>query len=649
MTVSARNPLTLLRAALGVLMLMAAFAFSAVPAMAITPTASGSGDISGSITVPAGADPTQWTAQLLYSDGNDVDPNGYFSTGTSVGQIARYSYSVQIASDGSYDFPGLADGSYTILFTNSNFQTPGGAVVTPEFYGDAYSVASATDITISGGDSVTAATTAMQPGGSLSGNITDPNQLALGSNYQNPVITADLIGAPNGMNQLGNGDQYQQNFSMDGTDYVAFNYNTLTDGQNGSYSVDGLPPGTYIIQYGSYYVTAGGGLSYSESDAERFSVSENQNISENLTIPLMSLMDDDISDYSGTPVGTGAYTFDLYYKAADGNLEPAASPRSNNDSTDLDGIEFENLIPGDYVLCVQNLAQINPWFVDYAPQSNSADMWCSGNSNSPYTATPVAVNTNSITQAPPLVIPEASTITGTVTNENGTPLYSIGVTAIDAQGDPLSQTVFTDADGNYTLWGVPPGTVYLEFTPASNFTNNYTWGEDASMYAPGYSGNAQTLSNAVSLTMTSGESLGGINQLMALQGQQAPPLDESLGGAQGTTTGNGGGTTTIITPPVQANVLAHVKKLTITVPKSITLKSNVKRVLKVKGTSFKVNKRTKHAVTVTLKRPVSKLTFTLGKKAFKTTKKIAGQWVKATLTLTYTTGTKSTLAEPFKA
>ncbi len=75
--------------------------------------------------------------------------------------------------------------------------------------------------------------------------------------------------------------------------------------------------------------------------------------------------------------------------------------------------------------------------------------------------------TKSAATAPPPVVPDSGTITGTVSSSQGGPLVDVDVTATDASNDGF--TVSTDSSGAYLIANVPAGagTVTLSQLPGN--------------------------------------------------------------------------------------------------------------------------------------------------------------------------------------
>ncbi len=78
-------------------------------------------------------------------------------------------------------------------------------------------------------------------------------------------------------------------------------------------------------------------------------------------------------------------------------------------------------------------------------------------------------------------VPGGSSISGTVTDDNGDPLERITVTAETAYG-ARSATAFTDVDGRYDLTGLPAGSYVLEFSDRENFEYVAEFYDDAATF-----------------------------------------------------------------------------------------------------------------------------------------------------------------------
>jgi hypothetical protein len=153
--------------------------------------------ISGKVTAPAGVD---LASTQVYAH----TASGYSYTGYS-----------QVSEDGTYSISGLPAGTYKVQFSGSNYS--GGL---EQWHAGASSFETATTVTLAAGQSVTGINANLVKGASISGRITVPAGVDLNSVDVSVRST---------------GDEW----------YSAYG----SVNQDGSYSVRGLPAGSYKIQF----------------------------------------------------------------------------------------------------------------------------------------------------------------------------------------------------------------------------------------------------------------------------------------------------------------------------------------------------------------------------------------------------------------
>ncbi|PJJ65646.1 carboxypeptidase regulatory-like domain-containing protein [Compostimonas suwonensis] len=150
------------------------------------------------------------------SDGSSVD-GVYVNIQRVPSGSGNSFFGGQVEADGDYSITGVAPGDYRVTFSG----TPGGLM--GQYYDGVYDQGSATLVTVAGnGQTVTGIDAILDPGSSVSGTVTRND----GGSFETSPVTVSVQPVDN------------QGFSVDAT--VA---------ADGSYTVDGLAPGVYTVQF----------------------------------------------------------------------------------------------------------------------------------------------------------------------------------------------------------------------------------------------------------------------------------------------------------------------------------------------------------------------------------------------------------------
>jgi hypothetical protein len=144
--------------------------------------------------------------------------------------------------------------------------------------------------------------------------------------------------------------------------------------------------------------------------------------------------------------------------------------------------------------------------VEFAPDSQLVATQYYNDSATLAGATAITVNSGQATTAINATLAGAATVSGTVTAaQGGADIGGIEVDAIDANGNLVAST-FTNANGTYTLTGLPAGAWYLRFDGGQAFSGLF--------YSTEYYGGSATLAGSVAVTLTAGEALVDANQAL---------------------------------------------------------------------------------------------------------------------------------------
>jgi hypothetical protein len=463
------------RAGLGlcVTALAATAVTAALPAAA---SAAGTLTVTGAVTVPATDNAGDVYAVLLDPGGNPVSE-------TQVVPGAP-------TTSGTFVFTGVSAGSYKVYFVDPT----GTDDVAPAYLGGATSFQSASSVAVASSASIGSATLAA--GGEVSGTITDAN-----TGDTNTSVTANQVGATDpGQSAFWN---WYASGSPQGT--------ITTTGSTRSYTIGGLVPGSvYTLQYGfgsatapvwntQVYVAANGTVNPDPADATVFKPSATP-LTAAFSVPAVGSINGTVTDPGG--LANSNVAVEVFNDA--GAVIPATVTWSNGAYT------VRGLIPGTYKLEFLPVSQV------LAPQyyNGAATL-----------ATATAINVVSGAQISNInvTLTAGSSVSGTVTAaQGGAPLGGLEVGLIDAQGNAAALT-FTNADGTYTLTGVPAGTWYVEFDGGRAYNGQY--------YATEYYLGKPTLAGAKALAVNAGVPVTGINEALLSESTTAPGLPKISGGS----------------------------------------------------------------------------------------------------------------------
>jgi hypothetical protein len=439
----------------------------------VAQAATGTSTITGSVTVPSGADAANVGVTLVES-GDNANSTSVTDTGSP-------------STTGTYTFTNVPAGTYQLYFSENT----GTDNVAPEYYGGAQTEASATSISLASGATATA-------------NIT----LASGAE-----ITGTVSGVDTDLNPQIEACAYNWNDAESGC------VSSVTLPSDGSYTFAGLMPGVkYYLQYGSgaYYDSStgshgsilgyvdGGSVSARAEDESLFTASSGTAQTVNFAAPSLGSIQVTAKYPDGSADTNGG--FSLY--ASDG------SPIDDYDLykvSDADGLTtIYGIIPGTYKL-------------EFAPDSYYlADVYY-GNASTIATAQTITVGSGQAVTGLTIQASQAATISGTITAaRGGAPLGGLEVDAVDANGFSVGLAI-ANADGTYTISGVPAGSWHIEIVGGEAFGGTF--------YQTEYYGGKTTEAGSKAVTVAAGQNLTGINQAVMAQSLTLPGLAKLSRGA----------------------------------------------------------------------------------------------------------------------
>nr|WP_246322146.1 carboxypeptidase regulatory-like domain-containing protein [Nocardioides panzhihuensis] len=333
---------------------------------------------------------------------------------------------LSVDESGHYAFDGLRDGAYRLRFA------PGESAAIGEYYDNASSLSEATDLVVSGANTLTADAD-LTAGTSIAGTVTDESG--------EPLRGIDV-------------SLYQAQDDGSGSvwwDSVGWDTTTTT----GSYSFDGLAAGaTYRIGF----VDNEGNFAR-EYYRDAATVERATDVIAGESGPI----DVALASDAGAEVITGAVTDDAGNPVAGVTVEAYRTDtwdEAGSVTTGADGTyRLDGLRAGPH----QVSFSLND---DYLYTDEE-----------PYRLVDVVAGTAAVED---LQVHVGGRVTGTLRDADGQPIRDAYVTAYTADGFEWSGQGYVEVDGNYTVRGLPSGTYRLEFT--SNAGHRPEWFSDKSSF-----------------------------------------------------------------------------------------------------------------------------------------------------------------------
>jgi hypothetical protein len=410
--------------------------------------------ISGKVTAPAGVDVTSVSIAVHTSD-------AYSYTGWG-----------QVTDDGSYTVTGLPAGSYKVQFTGNN---SGGL---NQWYSGATSFESATPVILTAGQSLTGIDAALVKGASISGLVTAPAGIDL--------------------NSLG------VSVSSTGAD-MSYGYGQV--GQDGSYTVRGLPAGSYKIQFSggnSGVITQWHSGASSFETATPVTLTAGQDLA---GINATLVKGASISGKVTVPAGVEPGSLQADVTSANGSY--AGSSQIHDDGT----YKVNGLPAGSYKVR----------FSGY--NSGTLQQWYAG-ASSEATATPVTLAAGQDRTGIDATLVMGASVSGTVTAPAGVNLGTIQATVYQAGGTNPNYvgSASVNDDGTYKVAGLPSGSYKVQFA-----------GYNTAALQQWYAG-ASTFETATPISLIEGQDHGGINAALvkgaSVSGKVTAPPGVNLSAVQ---------------------------------------------------------------------------------------------------------------------
>ena len=472
------------------------------------------GDVSGAtaVTVAAGSTTTGIDATLaaggtIAGTVTDATDHGIDDVTVDVLQAGVFEASGTTASDGTYTVPGLHAGPYDVCFDASS--ATGGSSTAGyldqcwhgvSWDGDGFDTTGSTAVTVTAGSTTTGIDATLAIGGAISGTVTDGSDHPLGG------VEVDVYGA--GDTPVGTGTE---------------------TGADGTYTVPGLPTGTYDVCFDASVATGGtsttgygdqcyddvawGGGGVSAPGATGVAVSAGSTRS-GVDAALVSggSITGTVTDAGSHPLaGVGVEVFD-----SDGTEVGSSYLTTGTDGT----YTVDGLAAGSYDVCFDALgATGGTSTTGYLDQCYHGVPW-DGAAGLPAGADAVAVTAGAVTTGIGAALGAGGAVSGTVTDTGDHPLNGVGVEVV--QGGFEVGYATTGADGTYSATGLAAGTYDVCFDGSSATGGTSTTGYlDQCWDDVAWDGNVFDVTGPTSVAVTAGTTRSAVDASLGAGGAVA--------------------------------------------------------------------------------------------------------------------------------
>ena len=416
------------------------------------------GTISGTVT-DSSSPPNPLSGICVYAE--PTQPSGAWS-----GYLTT-------APDGTYTISGLPSGTYDIVFTDCRQPRQ----YLTQWYKGASSFSSATPVPVTAGQSTTGIDAAMVLGGVISGTVDDTSSPPQGLAGMCVSVTPVSGGGGGGF---------------------------ATTTSDGTYSVTGLPTGSYDVEFYRGCPNRGNYLSqWYQGAAAR-------------------------SSATAVPVTAGQTTSGIDAAMAPGGIISGTVRDSSSPSNPLSGIcvavmstsvggaggSASTAADGTYTIDALPTGSYTVQFTTGCPNSaNYASQWYQG-ATSQAAATAVPVTAGQTTSGIDAAMAPGGIISGTVTDTASPPNDLAGIcvdVASTSAGSPgpfgwIGYTASTASDGTYSITRLPAGSYYVRF---------WNCGPPGTNYAPQWYQDASSRDTATAVSVSAGQTTSGIDAAMA--------------------------------------------------------------------------------------------------------------------------------------
>ena len=367
------------------------------------------------VIITAGQTTNGINAQLVMGgavSGRVIDEAGAGILNVSVAiYLNDISYWNSTDADGYYTVRGIPAGNCTVFF----YPAYAGNYI-QEWYNDKSSQETADTLSVTPGQTTGNIDAQLAAGSIISGRVTDVS----GSGIPNVQAMAQDVG---------------DNLMYPGTSDA-----------DGYYAITGLKPGSYKV--GFYTQNAGNYLEEWYNDKASFENADTILLAAKQTIGNIDaqlaeggIISGHVTDESSNGIeGINVYIYNLSYS----NIKST--------STDSEGNYAIGGIPG---------GNYKVFFRGY--RQNNVPEWYN-NKTSFETADQISVTVGQTTPGIDAQLAQGGMISGRVTDANGNGIANVSANVHNQNNEILYQHCHTDILGNYTIYGIPPGTYKIDFT-----------------------------------------------------------------------------------------------------------------------------------------------------------------------------------------
>jgi protocatechuate 3,4-dioxygenase beta subunit len=359
------------------------------------------------------------------------------------------------ADDGTYTMTGLVPGVYRVYVEAFGYPT--------RFYDGTYSYADAAPVFVADAATTPEVDVQMLPGGTISGTVTEGDGV---TPIEGALISVDL-------------------------NACCFGASTVTDA-SGNYALPSLPAGEYRVRAAAdgfaaeYYVDA-----YEYFAATLVPLAPGGDADVDFALEVGGSISGTITDIDGNPIAGANVSAE-----PDQCCSGFVSTVSAADGT----YTLSGMIPGDYRI-VASAAGYATAYYDNTPNY--------------FDATLVAVALGTDTPGIDIALAAEASISGTVTDEYGTPIANAYVYANSDVCCLPGGYAYTDANGQYTIGGLPAGAYRVIGT--------------ADGYVEEYFDNAPYYELATIVTVAAGDEATGIDFALTQAGSISGTVTDGLG------------------------------------------------------------------------------------------------------------------------
>ena len=364
------------------------------------------------------------SGRISDAEGNPIADAYVSALQTTTGGAASNYHSAQTDTDGVYVLRGLSAGDYKV-----QFQGAFGSNYLQQWWDGKDTQNSATLITVGATSALTGKNVTLKAGSSISGIVRGFNGVALAN--------VDV-----GLQRATGGGGY------------AYGSGYATTDASGSYTVRGLPAGSYKIQFvprpGSEYTSQWWLDKVTVDSATPLTVGTAQELTgKNVSLKVGGTVSGTVTGAGSTLAGGAVSGVFVAAYSSDPYVGQRAATTTNSDGT----YTLRGLTAGTYTLKFTS------------EQTSYIEQWL-GNRTGFSTADSFTVTLGQASTQKNAVLALGASISGTVTAmAGGTPFVSARVDIYSATStraqDTIRATVSTDSDGAYTLTGIPVGKYQL--------------------------------------------------------------------------------------------------------------------------------------------------------------------------------------------